>query len=622
MDSPEKKLQEQAAIARAVRAEQKITLVPTATDATVVDFDADSGKEVIQLSDGSIRYATPLASGVKGVGDTVLVHQSSEAYSDGLPHIKKRLDVRKRKVPQATYPFKVLFSILENGIQKFYVGGDRKEPEFIRLFELNTRIEKAVITNTGKNTNDWIIGIEYTARGISGTVNLYGKDLNDSENNWSMVKSPYQPVQFGFWIYKQPLISAANVDGQKLETSNSEVKNSGGTQSNVPEGTVFKSPQLNSDFVLTAESSPNALSSLIIPPPLDLGIMKKNALGRFIGLDVWSGLQFLTVGSQSIISRTTYTILPDFNNNYASGSNISVLYSSSWGVNSRIDTACESIDQVTGIRYATDAGSNSYSGSFTTSTGNFKNVCRYKNITSENTGNMSLYTRFAISDSIVFQQCPESRNHIENKRINYYSNDSQCYCYVLPDISVKNLSRSFNKTTNYAITKHENQKISENSASFVTEMYDYSDITLPVLISEGLTNSLVCKLYTKSTAKESSGQPREETTINEKKYFIYSQSGEGLAVDTSLLTEDFSPDASFDTFRKNKDGFKIIRVQREEILKLQSKNNKIKSVVVELKAGGNQFIAQKIEKPLEVSLLSLKAEGKNLTIHSVSYYEK
>lgn len=130
MKSPEDKLQEQAVLARAVRAEQKIIPQTAATDATVIDFDADIGKDVVQLSDGSIRYATPLASGVRGAGDTVLVQQSGTAYSDALPHIKKRLDGKRRKVPQAAYKLRILAVFLDNTIGNkyyFYVGSESQK---------------------------------------------------------------------------------------------------------------------------------------------------------------------------------------------------------------------------------------------------------------------------------------------------------------------------------------------------------------------------------------------------------------------------------------------------------------------------------------------------------------
>lgn len=53
--------------------------------------------------------------------------------------VRASLDVRSRKYRQqpklqATYPFKVLFSTVEDGVRKFYVGGDRATAEF--LFEV------------------------------------------------------------------------------------------------------------------------------------------------------------------------------------------------------------------------------------------------------------------------------------------------------------------------------------------------------------------------------------------------------------------------------------------------------------------------------------------------------
>jgi hypothetical protein len=50
-----------------------------------------------------------------------------------------RQDVRSRKYrqqsnPQLTYPFKVVFSVVEDGVRKFYVGGNRSNAKL--LFEI------------------------------------------------------------------------------------------------------------------------------------------------------------------------------------------------------------------------------------------------------------------------------------------------------------------------------------------------------------------------------------------------------------------------------------------------------------------------------------------------------
>lgn len=204
MDSPEDKLKQQAALARARRAGQKITEIPAATDATVIGFDADKGQDIIQLSDGSIRYATPVTNGVRGVGDTVLLASGNGgAYSDTLPHIKKKSTPTTKRI-QVTYPFKILFSVVEDGMRKFYVGGDRATPDLIFTIPENFPYTTAAITNLGKDKNDWVVGIKYIdLLAPPVTPNSRIKNIHGKLNNGSWVDTNENLFWrgSGFWTY-------------------------------------------------------------------------------------------------------------------------------------------------------------------------------------------------------------------------------------------------------------------------------------------------------------------------------------------------------------------------------------------------------------------------------------
>lgn len=106
---PEEILQQQAEIARALQQEKKIIPNIAQTDAIVVGFDADIGADVIQLSDGSIRYANSDTSGSVGVGDAILLHQGTAgAHIDDLPHIKKHKNLKLPRIIGTSEKFVLL----------------------------------------------------------------------------------------------------------------------------------------------------------------------------------------------------------------------------------------------------------------------------------------------------------------------------------------------------------------------------------------------------------------------------------------------------------------------------------------------------------------------------------
>ena len=170
--TPEEILKQQSKIARAARVENKSSPLIN-PDAIVAGYDADLGQNIIQLSDGSIRYADALTNGSVGVGDPILLHQGmGTAHIDDLPHIKKRPVTNKPKV-LTTYPFKILFSVVENGVRKFYVGGDRPNPTLIYQVDASHIIYEATITNLGAKKNDWVVGIKSAHSPVGDTISRF-----------------------------------------------------------------------------------------------------------------------------------------------------------------------------------------------------------------------------------------------------------------------------------------------------------------------------------------------------------------------------------------------------------------------------------------------------------------
>ncbi len=136
----------------------------------------------VQVNIGNGRYVTAENLGVRVPGEVGVVCSGGKYYVYPVKgsELVQRKVLQKRKFRQVipkvetTYPFKILFSVVEDGIQKFYVGGDRKEPQLV--FEIDTNIYYkprdeseyifGYIANTGKRLNDWVVGIRYCKEDI------------------------------------------------------------------------------------------------------------------------------------------------------------------------------------------------------------------------------------------------------------------------------------------------------------------------------------------------------------------------------------------------------------------------------------------------------------------------
>ena len=194
MQEPLSRLQQQAAIARAANQQRlvhQLNYDERVNDhAIALGHDANVGLDLIQMADGSIQYAASDTNGVRGVGDTVLAHQGISSNTvDAMPYAKKLLPIRQRGQTPTLYPIKVLFSIVKDGQQEFYIGGDRSTPVLIVTSTDENSI--AFITNQGKTKSAWVAGImdnsSTTVRTIYGT----------SAKNWVAAEPADLKYSFG-----------------------------------------------------------------------------------------------------------------------------------------------------------------------------------------------------------------------------------------------------------------------------------------------------------------------------------------------------------------------------------------------------------------------------------------
>ncbi|MGL4619133.1 MAG: hypothetical protein ACRCZS_08755 [Chroococcidiopsis sp.] len=121
--TPEEKLAHQSALARFTTTTQKAKRLckkPTNLSATIIGYDAPTGKNIIQLPDGSISYGMSDTNGALAIGETLPLH-SGTMRVDGLPNIKR---IVTPKIPRSqkatTYTFWILFgdNILEWILEK------------------------------------------------------------------------------------------------------------------------------------------------------------------------------------------------------------------------------------------------------------------------------------------------------------------------------------------------------------------------------------------------------------------------------------------------------------------------------------------------------------------------
>lgn len=174
------RLQQQAALSRAARLQASYhkAKLPDRPHGVASSYDADSGMDIIRLSDGSTQYAFPDTSGVRSPGDSVVVRQGGgTTHVDAIKAKSVQPVPTKRKLLKTEqHTFKILFSVVEGNIQKFYIGGDRPTPQLI--FEIDINIydgdERDIgvtdgptyihgfISSFGIKPDDWIAGIRYS----------------------------------------------------------------------------------------------------------------------------------------------------------------------------------------------------------------------------------------------------------------------------------------------------------------------------------------------------------------------------------------------------------------------------------------------------------------------------
>lgn len=185
MDNPIDRLQQSAAIARSANIQRRLKHQRieerSSSHAASLGFDSEVGADLVQLPDGSIKVAAPMTSGARGTGDTLLLHQGQGfATIDALPAHQSIAKLQRSKQIKQVQAFKVLFSVFEGSIQKFYIGGDRKEPEFI--FAVDTSIYDGHEFDVGKNSEYYTyVNGQYIYNGsyIHGFVSNQGTGKDD-----------------------------------------------------------------------------------------------------------------------------------------------------------------------------------------------------------------------------------------------------------------------------------------------------------------------------------------------------------------------------------------------------------------------------------------------------------
>lgn len=160
------RLQQQAAIARVARQQQNThkAKLPSRSHGTASSYDADTGMDIIRLSDGSLQYALPDTTGVRIPGDQLIVRTGGGTTHIDAIKAKRILPIpstRKLIEKLEEYPFKILFLSYdpENSDEVFYIGGDRPTPIEVFRQPYSGNFQSGNLTATGTGPNDWIVSI-------------------------------------------------------------------------------------------------------------------------------------------------------------------------------------------------------------------------------------------------------------------------------------------------------------------------------------------------------------------------------------------------------------------------------------------------------------------------------
>jgi hypothetical protein len=150
-----------------------------------VGFNADSGKGIVQGSDGGSAEAKPVTNGFVKAGQAVRFDEAGQqAQFDAMPFPKT---TEEETTTQTGDSLKILSGLTDDdGALKFFVShvkGGRftfnPEPilivpqgEYAESFGDQTRrgtafIARAQINNTGAGPNDWVAGISYILQGVT-----------------------------------------------------------------------------------------------------------------------------------------------------------------------------------------------------------------------------------------------------------------------------------------------------------------------------------------------------------------------------------------------------------------------------------------------------------------------
>jgi len=157
--------------------------------------NADTGQGLIVGNDGSIIPGEIITSGHIKPGQAVRVAQAGGMVQlDQKPRVRKVPPVVVKKEEGGNV--KILFSVLEGTQNVFYIGGDRKTPKEVyrETIPASGFSTNGYITNSGKGTNKWIVGIQ---SGPSNTYNFRKKNIKTITPN--EVLSNTHPGEYPYW---------------------------------------------------------------------------------------------------------------------------------------------------------------------------------------------------------------------------------------------------------------------------------------------------------------------------------------------------------------------------------------------------------------------------------------
>ena len=620
--TPEEQLRQQVVIARSAHQQQRLSqhkLEQSQNQNSVsLGYNAAIGADEVLLADGSILYANSNSNGSRGTGDALELHQGAGiAHVDTMLAPKQETKIPSIKLKREPHA-KVLFSIIENELRNFYIGGDRATP--IKIFSMPTTLPllDAHITNTESREKDWIVGIRYVNTASETiTKNLFGANLSDLNKNWEDTNVSWIWRQWGFWTQEEvaPLPNAEEslvstftkyefsnvspVSGYTLEnTFNS-------TQPNPVNPVRIYEPSLNpvlNNYQLDVDNI-NALGQLTINQPTTYLEFPIGA-GGYQGTGIFTGLKFegnkigfTRFTSRYGITRSNLTFQPGQNN--ASGEDVQIVFTMNAGQGNVFG---DRVDEI----------GNGFSSMDLNLNGTIKYKARLNSAIKETQGTTKYYVKKAIStrkfksaSGVTGGDIDESASHSIKE-----SSVASILLFNLNSLVVEpGLTREGETQKSSFLDNKYIKKVSSTLTSLTSKQLSLALCTENILELEQVPNPIT---FFNDTI----------VNVNSVKYFIYNKTGQKTLIqDAGAQGDVYTPDPSKDTLMKSQ-GLKIVRFSEPKLTEVLAETKLVSPEVFKLTLNNGQYILTKQVNPKKVKIRSLRiGQNSNYQIHSASYHE-